>query len=81
MPPSPDPKSSAKLLLSASKALEAGRLTLAEILAREVLDEQPDSSRAHFIIGRVAELLARPDLARTTRFRSPRHPLPRHASV
>ncbi|MFG0259770.1 MAG: hypothetical protein ACF8LK_05385 [Phycisphaerales bacterium JB041] len=64
MPPSPDPKSPAKLLLSASKALESGRLTLAEILAREVLDEQPESARAHFIIGCVAEALSRPDLAR-----------------
>ena len=64
MPPSPDPKSSAKFLLSASKALEAGRLTLAEILAREVLDDQPENSRAHFIVGCVAEALSRPDLAR-----------------
>lgn len=64
MPPEPAAQSPAKVLLSASKALDAGRLTLAEVLARDALDMQGGNPRAHFLLGRVAEALGRPAIAR-----------------
>jgi protein O-GlcNAc transferase len=65
MPPATDPRNPAKLLLNASKALDLGKLTLAEVLARDALDRQPENPRAHYIIARVAEVIGRPDLAAT----------------
>jgi protein O-GlcNAc transferase len=54
----------AKLVLHASRALESNRLTAAEVLAREAQQVQPENPRAEYIIGRVAEAIGRPDLAR-----------------
>lgn len=58
------PNAAAGLLLEASQALDQGRLTLADILAREAAERFPENPRSHVIIGRVAEALHRPDVAR-----------------